>query len=369
MKNKAFILILLLVALVSFGATFGILHGLQISHAGVKTESVAVKNIGSDIVATGTIHSQNEATLHFQAGGKLVFLPVKIGDSVYTGETIAQLDTYAMQQALTQALNTYRSTRDTFDQTQQNAQNGVLNNVQHSTLNTQGAGLGTYGIDNGTTNYINDVAKRIVDQNQANLDNSVINVQLANYALQMATLTSPINGIVTNEDVTVAGQNITTTTSFSVADPKSLVFRANVASSDIDFVSVGATAKINISGQTTPITGTVIKIYPQKMTLDSGQEVYQVDVQSDALQANTQLGQNGSVLMQSNANASSVTVPTWTILGHNEVWVEENNQPILKKVTIGKVHGDTTEVLSGLSANDRVITNAATIAQQHYQIL
>lgn len=360
---------IVLVALIAFGAMYGVLQAIHMANTSIKTESVAVKNIGSDIVATGTIHSQNEAILHFQAGGKLTYLPLKAGDPVYTGETIAQLDQYAMQQALTQALNNYRSTRDTFDQTQQNSQNGVLNNTSLSGLNQSGAGLGTYGVDNGTTNYINDVAKRIVDQNQANLDNSVINVQLANYALQMSSLTSPINGILTNEDVTVAGQNITPTTSFSVADPSRLVFKANVAASDIDFVSVGATAKVSISGQKNSFTGTVIKIYPQKMTLSSGQEVYQVDIQSDGVQTNAKLGQNGSVLIQSNADMSSVTVPTWTILGHNHIWVEENNQPVLKTVTIGKVHGDTTEVLSGLESNDRVITNPTSIANQKYQVL
>ena len=41
------------------------------------------------------------------------------------------------------------------------------------------------------SNDVNDAIKRIVDQNQASLDNSVINVELANYALQLSRLTSP----------------------------------------------------------------------------------------------------------------------------------------------------------------------------------
>ena len=45
------------------------------------------------------------------------------------------------------------------------------------------------------------------------------NVDLANYALQLATLTSPINGVLLHEDVNTAGVNISPVTTFIVADP------------------------------------------------------------------------------------------------------------------------------------------------------
>lgn len=367
MKNKRFFVLILSFAVGAALLTQGALVVFSAQNKALQSETVAVQNVGSDILAAGTIHSQNEATLHFQTGGKLAYLPVKEGDNVSIGQTIAQLDTYALQQQLTAALNTYKSTRDTFDQTQANAQTGVLQNSQKSALNP----LNQTAIGSGDTenSAINDAVQRIIDQNQANLDNSVISVALANYAIQMATLTSPLTGIITHEDVSVAGQNITPVTSFSVADPTQLVFRASVAASDIDFVSLGAKATVNISGRQQPITGTVIKIYPQKETLANGQDVYAVDIQSTALQSATKLGQTGSVLIASNAKETSVTVPTWTILGHNSIWVEENGKAVLKSITIGNVHGDKTEITSGLTNQDRIIISPKTIAGEKYSLL
>lgn len=366
MKNNITLAIFALIFIAALAITNSVFFFVNKSNQTIQSQTVAVKAIGSNIIASGSIHSESEATLHFQTGGKLTYLPVKQGDTLYQGQTIAQLDTYPIQQALTQALNNYKSTRDTFDQTQENNQTGVTQNTDAFALNSQQAALGGGNTEN---NIINDMAKRLADQSQNNLNNAVINVQLANYALQLATLTAPFNGILVNEDVTVAGQNITPTTGFTVADPSQLVFRAQVDASDIDFVSLGAAASVQISGQTGTISGTVVKIYPQKTTLASGEDVYAVDIQSNDIQQQAKLGQSGSVLITSSAAKSTVTVPTWAILGHNQIWVEENNTPVLRTVTIGKIHGNTTEILSGLKSTARVVVNPKTIAAQKYSVL
>ena len=211
MKNKRKLITILICLAITFAlAFFSIKASIDQANATVlKADSVAVKPVSSQIVTSGSITAQNQATLHFQTGGKLVYLPFKEGDSVSQGQTIAQLDTYQLQRQLTQALNTYRSTRDTFDQSNELNSAGALSNQQSTTLHTSGAGIG----GDTNTNVVNDTVRRIVDENQANLDNSVINVELANYAMQLSTLTSPLTGIITHEDVNVANQNIGTATS------------------------------------------------------------------------------------------------------------------------------------------------------------
>ena len=283
------------------------------------------------------------------------------------GQTIAQLDTYALQRQLTQALNTYRSTRDTFDQMQETNNVGALPNEQSTTLRNAGAGIG------GDTNYsvVQDTVKRIVDQNQANLDNSVINVELASYAQQLATLTSPLTGIITHEDVTVANQNVTPTTSFTVVDPKTLVFRAQVSENDIDFVTIGSHADVQLNGNNSiySVGGEVSKIYPDKQTLANGKSVYQVDVSVPNLATTAKLDQTGIVTITGSESTAVMLVPAWTVLGHQSIWVVENGKQVLKHITLGKTHGNMIEVTSGLSPEDSVIVNPAAIAAKHYQML
>jgi HlyD family secretion protein len=329
-------------------------------------ESIAVKKIANQILADGAVESKDTAALHFQVGGKLSYLPLKEGDKVYAGQTIAQLDTYTLQRQLTIALNNYRSTRNTFDQVKDNSQDNLAQGQQKYTIEkTTLSGL------SGDTEYnvINDIVKRIVDQNQASLDNSVANVELASYAIQLASLTSPIDGVITHLDVNTSNTNITSTTSFIVADPDSLVFNANVPENMINYINEGADAQIKISNGKVKTVGTVTKIYPQKYTLSNGESVYKVEISAPDLNTLAKMGQSGSVLINSNLKELSMIVPTWSILGKKHVWVINNGQPVLKTVKIGKIMGDETEVIDGLQSTDKVVLNPKSIAARKYKIL
>jgi multidrug efflux pump subunit AcrA (membrane-fusion protein) len=331
-----------------------------------KAETVDVNSISEQILATGSIAAQNQAVLNFQIGGKLIYVPFKEGDQVYQGQTIAQLDASDLQRKLQLALNTYQSTRDSFDQTKDNSQTKVLQGSQQFVLDTQNK-AGVSG--QGETDIINNTVTRILDQNQANLNISVLNVQLANSAMQLSTLTSPINGIVLHEDVTTAGVNITPATSFVVADPNSMVFSANVRQQDIDFISVGNTVNVSLDamkGQS--MQGVVDKIYPQKIVLLNGDQVYRVDIKVNNLPSSVQFGQSGTVLIKSNFNQKVILVPSWTVLSDSNVWVSSNGKPVLKKINVGDTINGQTEVLGGLSDTDKVITNPESIISKLYSI-
>ena len=264
-----------------------------------------------------------------------------------------------MQRQLTEALNVYRTARDNFDQTQQNSQDNVLKSQQNPLLTNA---------DIPTPDAVNAAIQRILDQNQANLDNSVINVELSNYALQLSTLTSPLHGIVTHEDVTVPGINITPATTFVVADPDSIVFRANIPTENIYYVTVGSDVTLAIDGIPNKISGTVIKVYPSKVILPTGQAVYQVDIQSDDLKKLAKLDEAGSAMITTNSENVAL-VPAWTVLGGKYIWIDDNGMPKLIQVTAGEIHGTEIEITGGLKAGEKIITDPRYISSLKYQML
>lgn len=363
LKYRRITFFVLMLTLLIEGAIF--LNMTVLSSAAKPDDTMQAKQVSSIISADGAVTAQNQATLHFQTGGKLTALPLKQGDKVYAGQTIAQLDTYALQKSLQIAANSYEISKNSNDQTTENNQAGVVEGQQRLSLDTTNKN----SYQNLTeVQVIADQVKRIVDNSQLAQNTAQLNVDLANYAVQLATLTSPLTGVVTHEDVTVAGVNITPATSFVVADPTSLVFRANIAESDIDYVSIGAKAQIAIDGSNKKLQGTVVKIYPAKMTLSSGQTVYQVDIQSDGLK-NTKLDQSGSALITSNVSQNVTLVPMWTVLAGKYVWVEHDGEPAVRTVTIGNVHGSDIEILGGLQDGDRVITDPKTLSKKKYLLL
>ena len=331
-----------------------------------KTETVDVNPISQQILATGSITAQTQAVLNFQMGGKLIYLPFKEGDTIYQGQTIAQLDTTALQEQLQIAANNYQSAENNANQSQENQQAGVLEGQQRTALDqTNKQGYSAVP----ETQVIYDTIQRLVDNATLSQNSAQLSVDLANYALQLATLTSPISGVVLHEDVTTTGVNITPVTSFVVADPTSMVFSANVRQQDIDFISVGNPVSVSLdalNGQT--LQGVVDKIYPQKMTLTNGDQVYRVDIKVNNLPSSIKFGQSGTVLIKSNFNQKLILVPSWTVLSNSYIWVLSNDKAVLKKVNVGDTINGQTEVLSGLEDNDKVITNPENIISKLYLI-
>lgn len=348
------ILLIAIISAVGIGGIF-ILSGRKIDS---KTQTIGVKNIQDKIVADGTVGSENETTLHFQTAGKVVYLPFKEGDTVVKGQTIASLDTTVLQKQLAQVLNTYRSTRNTFDQTHINQDKGVVQNQQK------------IATGQNDTDYLNDVAKRIVDQNQANLDNSVLNVEIANYALQLSSINAPVTGTLVHSDIAVPNVNVTQATSFTIADLDNFIFKANVKETDISSISEGSFATIRLSGsENKSFSGTVVKIYPDKMKLPTGESAYRVDIKSDNLSQYAKYGQSGTVVIGSNSESSVVLVPSWVVLNQKYVWIRKNGQDALRTVNVGKTIYDQTQIISGLQSGDEIITDPEVIASKKYKVL
>jgi len=357
MKNKK----ILTVSIVAIFLVVGVFVGkrwltattLQVNAKPVTTASVQFVN--SVISATGIVTAQNQATLNFQTAGKLVYLPLKEGDKVAAGQTVAKLDTYALQRQLTLSLNAYKVNRNTFDQTQENLQDNVTKSQTTPSY--------TNALNNITA--VNDAIARIADQSQTTLDNSVINVELANYALQLSTLTSPLKGIITREDITTAGVNITPATTFTVADPSSMVFRANVPTQEIYYVAEGSSVSIAVDGIQNKLNGTVEKIYPAKVTLANGETVYRVDIQSEDLLKVAKLDETGTVMISTHSENVAL-VPAWTVLAGRYIWVDNGGKPELREVTTGKIHGNQIEITSGLATNDKIIIDPKYISSLKY---
>jgi RND family efflux transporter MFP subunit len=343
MKNKLFkketISAFGKIILISFVVVIGLLVLLRANFA-IKTKALEIKSIASTIQADGVVTPQNQAILHFQTGEKLIYIPFKEGDFVYQGQIIASLDASKFAANLRQAEQNFTAAKA----------------VSEKYYNDHG--------NNTAESYDEKIKRTAVDAAQ---NIAYDNVVKARQDLANATLVSPIDGTLIHEDVTTPFVNITPATSFIVADLSSLVFQANVSENDIDFMSIGNAAAIKL-GNGKLIEGIVDKIYPDKITLFSGQKMYQVDIKSTKTGELGLMGQTGTVLIQSNLRNNVSLVPTWTMLNHESVWVQAQGNPVLRNIVIGKTHGDMTEVLGGLKTGDKIIINPESIAGGKYAI-
>ncbi|MDA1317496.1 MAG: efflux RND transporter periplasmic adaptor subunit, partial [bacterium] len=148
----------------------------------------------------GSIQAEEQVQLHFQTGGRLSWVGVKEGDIVEKYDGIASLDVRQLQKTLQQYLNTYSKERRDFEQTTDD--NDELAIALSETIRHR--------------------AKRVLENSQFDLDNSVLDVELQSIAKEYSFLSTPIKGIVTRIDTSQAGMNVLATNIFEITNPDSL---------------------------------------------------------------------------------------------------------------------------------------------------
>lgn len=292
---------------------------------------VTREDIRQTVTASGKIKSATQVDLKFQTSGWLAWVGVKEGDRVNKWQAIAGLDRRELQKDLQKYLLDFSKERADFDED-----------------------LKITYRDKALTDTIG----RILQKNQFDLDKAVLDVEIADIALKLATLVSPINGIVTRAEPPVSGSNITPTTAvYTVADPDHLVFEAEIDETDIGKLSAGQTAQLTLDAfpnQTLPLT--VDSINFQSSTDAAGSTIYLVKFNlTNDPDYPFRLGMNGEVIITTNQKEAVLTLPIEAV-NNRQVQLVEAKKIIKKEVATGIESDTEIEIISGLETGQIVVT-------------
>lgn len=236
--------------------------------------TVGTDTITSTISFSGEIAADERAVVSFGTGGKLAWVGVKTGDRVVAGQRIASLDQAQLRKQLQKSLNNYDKTRRSFDQT-------VVDTSKRTVR------------DEDT---LDDQLRRVLESAQFDLNNSVIDVELTQLAIDYAHLSSPIAGIVTRLDMPYPGVNVSPAQQIEIINPDTLYFSALVDQTDIASVREGMNGSIvldaypdeTFSGSVrsvsfTPKAGETGTVYEAKVYFTSaGIERFRIGMTGDA---------------------------------------------------------------------------------------
>lgn len=328
LKNKK-VLVIAVVSLII--GIFLIRYYISAKKPGAQSAIVKTGDIIQKLTLSGKIEAEEKVTLQFQAPGLLAYVGVKEGDLVNKYQTIASLDVRQTQKTLQKYLNTYLKTRLDFDQTKSDSPDQAL---------------------------YTDKIKRLVQKSQADLDNSVLDVEIQNLALELSTLITPIPGIVTKVQAPFPGVNITATgAQFEIVNPDSLFF--SISADQTEVVKIKQEEKTEIildSYPEEPLEGKITSIgfspkqnetatvYEIKipLTQKDGKTKYKLGMTGDA---NFVLAKRENVLYLPVQFIKSDDKGSYVLLGKNrkqtyiEIGIEQENR---------------VEIKSGLSEGDLV---------------
>ncbi len=184
---------------------------------------VKKQTIKEELTLSGKVDAEEKVNLRFQTSGRLVWVGVKEGDYVKKYQTIASLDKRDVENRLNKYLRAYSIQRNSFEQTKDDYWNKQYD------LNEK----------------IRDQAKRILENNQYNLETAVLDVEYQNLIIENSSLWTPIEGIVTKVSSPYAGVNITPSQAeFEIVNPKTLYFLVTADQTEVINLKDKMTGKI-----------------------------------------------------------------------------------------------------------------------------
>ena len=377
-KHKKLVGVLVIVILV------GIFFYSRISSSSkkpqYKTAQVTKGTLVVSLTETGQVSVSNKASIVTQASGIVDNVYVKTGDSVNAGDKIADvtLDT-AGQQRQAQAWSSYLSAQNSLASAQAN-----LYTLQNQLFVANQKFVNDKGITNPTDQdkqdpvYIEEQANWLAAEaaykNQTNVitaaQASLNNASLA-YQLTSGTITAPTSGTVGDLTITKGMQIGSTNTtagssnnlsnqqiaSISTGNPNTV--SVSVAEVDAPQVKVGQDATVTFDAlPNKTFTGKVIGINTTG-TVTSGVTTYPAIITLDSSGADLYPNMSATANIITKIDNDVLLVPTSAVQTGgtgSTVRVLKNGQITTLPVETGDSSNSQTEILSGLSEGDTVVT-------------
>ena len=308
------------------------------SNASVKVETAkaSVGNLVESVATSGTVKADQYSQLTFPSGGKVAAVYVKAGDTVKKGDLIASLDAVPLNAAYQQALNNRRNTQAAVD----NVHDQVKNNDSTETFAQK------------ATRTAAEVAN----------DNAWDALLAAADNLRNANLTAPFAGVIDTVVPSSAGiQVLPGAANYTIVNPASVYFDAEVEETDLPNIKVGQTVNIKLDAYPdATYSGVVDTIGMVAFTSSTGGNAYHVRISLlDNTDQKFKVGMGGDVEIVFNTISQILKVPSGavTVDTTNYVWVV--NGGVARKVTVqtGATNADETEITSGIKEGDIVINN------------
>ena len=323
----------------------------------VEVTDVTSGAMSSEYTLNGKIAAVNEVQVFPLLAGQVQTLNVSEGDTVSKGQTLFTVDTSTVTSTMSSLQQSYSATKTATDRAIESAKVGV-EQAELAVSNTEALLEAGAAAEQDLTK-----AKQALTQAEAQQSASLAQIQASmdqiNKQASLGTVTAPCSGTVTAVNVDRGGMASSAQPSVVIAENGAVEVQVSVAEDVFTGIKVGDTASVTVSAVSKePMNGTVSTL---PAAANAQTNLYDVSV---SLPSGTKppIGAFATVTFYTDRRASTISVPTESILtgNNNEQYVftvnADGTAATRVTVTTGLVTKDSTEIVSGLKAGDRVVT-------------
>lgn len=366
--KPAFKLVVLLLAIGLGWFAYSKIKGSAASKTDYQTATVSKGTIVVSVSASGSVSAAQAADVTTNASGVVSKVYVKNGDKVKTGQAIAYLDLDQIaKQKYVSAVSSYQSAKNSFDSAQANlytkqssefaANQKFINDAVARDLTTDDPTYIQENADWLAAEASYKIQEAAIKQAQNSLSSAALSLQQAS-----PTIYSPISGTVTGlslQQGTVIAEGSTGKVA-SVVTGANPTVSVNLTQIDAPSITVGDKATITLDAfSDKTFTGKVISIDTVGET-SSGVTSYPVVIKLDSPNDQIYANMSATANIITNSKSDILTVPSGAIQtdsnGGSYVRVMKNGQIQNVTVQTGISNDTDTEIVSGLSEGDTVVT-------------
>jgi RND family efflux transporter MFP subunit len=295
----------------------------------VVAQSVALSARAWSTTTSGIVHANTAVDVAFEVSGKTVNAGPDEGQSVRAGDTIASLDPAVYRLAVEQAsAQSDRAARD---------------RDRNRPLLSSGS-----------------ISAADMDHLESGARQSAAAADLAKKQLADTRLTAPISGVIARRAIEVGATVAPGQSVYTIVDLDPVRVRVGVSEGDVGHIAEGAVAIVRIPALDTSFAGRVSLI---GVAADPTTRSYTVEISVPNPTRRLRAGMVAEATITTQATRSAILVPAAAVRhngamdGSTVVYVLDRDaaRAHARRVTTGAARGDSLEIVSGLTVNDRVV--------------
>ena len=310
----------------------------------------------------GTVKARRRSQISPEVGGRVVDIPFREGQRFHRGDVLLRLDPSVPEARIALSRRELQAAEAQRQQACVGAERAVRERNRLRKLAEEGI-VSTDALDQAQTAA--ETAAAACRAARAGVDQAQAAVDLAAREQGLTVIRAPFDGIVA--DVSVEVGEFTTPSPpglpippvLDVLDPGSIYVSAPMDEVDSARIHPGQRARVTFDsypGRQFP--GHVRRVAPYVLDREEQNRTVEIEVDlDDPGSARLLPGTSADVEILLQAKENVLRLPTAALIEGEKILVAENGVLAERKLTIGLKNWDWTEVVSGLSPGDQVVTS------------
>ena len=331
---------------------FGPAAGLA-SASGLATAVVQSPGAGESASFDGVVEAVQQTVVSAQVSGAVVAIDVKVGDVVKAGQILARIDARAAEQNVAASDALVVSARATLEV--------AIKEFDRQKLLFEKKYTSQAALERAEAQF---------KATQAQVSAQLAQAGAARAQSGFFVVRAPYGGVVADVPAMLGDMAMPGRPLLTLYDPASLRVTASIPQTEITRIAAGKAAKVQFPGlpadrQWAAPTGQILL-----PTADPGTHTAQIRLELPTTVGNLAPGTFARVwLPMQGAGTPRLYVPARAVVRRAEMTgvyvLDPNGHPILRQVRLGRAVDDSVEVLSGVSAGERVALDPQAAAREH----